>query len=110
MARMMTITIALRSVTCIRRHINGYKHYPLWNENNYQEGMKKVRSAWRYQLDELHKTKPPALSENFLYNWDYWEDMLWDDICTSIETAFIELRKRLHGKERSKMRSEQSER
>jgi hypothetical protein len=104
--KMMTLTIALRAVVSIRRHMNGYCHYPKWTKANYKEGMKVIRRRWRWQLDQLRKTLPPDDSENFVFNWDYFHKATWADLQTTPEVAFVELRKQLHGKERSKMRAE----
>jgi hypothetical protein len=101
---MMTVIIALRAVTCIRRHVCGYKKYQKWTEATFREGLTKVRRLWRYQLDLLRGTRPPDLTENFMYNWDYFHDVSWHELTTNIEGAFDSLKKKLHGKERSKMR------
>lgn len=103
--QMVAIMVARRSILCIRRHMHGHCNYPVWTRDNYKEGLKKVRRAWRWDLDRLRATGPTPLSENFLYNWDYWTNMTYDDLLFIPDKALRELSNNLSGKEAKAMRS-----
>ena len=103
--QMLSLTIALRAVLRMRQHIRGEAGRPKWNSSNYTNGMNNVLRNWRQSLrtlDKVDENKDPE-RDNHVYNVRSWDDITWQELPELTQTAYRNLKKLLHGRQRKAM-------
>jgi hypothetical protein len=106
--------IALRKLILIRRHVFGENKRFEWTFANFRAHLHTILDQWAKEISKAYLRDPEpeevrVKRDNFNYNINYWKDIDYHTLRSTINDAYKYMRKLLHGKIRSELRASISE-
>ena len=104
------LTLNLRKVITISRHISGARGHAVWTEDSFKRGMRLLLRDWRSRLEAMSPDEATFASylnwHAYSYGFRYWDSLSLRDVATVVHSASRVCQGRLHGRMRRDRRLE----